>query len=269
MGSGNHQTARGFLGKEIRQARDDQKMTRKALAEILHVSPELVAAWESGRQPPKSHYLTQLINILEFGPEVWLRILDELVDGEVSPEWTGKWRTIEEGADMLLSYEHSFIPGLLQTEGYARPLIQASQPLGDISGKLNDRMNRQAILGKEDAPTCAFIIQERELFNLVDSPKTMHEQMLRVLELVKLPNVMVQVYPDTAGFHPGQNGAFMIAKFEGKEVIYQDGTWRGHVLESDDDVAEFSRIWVTIQGDAFNRTSSLERIEMAAQQWSK
>src|SRR6266516_4717269 len=111
MGSGSHQTARGFLGREIRRARDDRKMTRKTLAEILHVSPELVAAWESGRQPPKSHYLKELINILEFGPDVWLRILDELVDCEVSPEWTGKWRTIEDGADLLLSYEHSFIPG--------------------------------------------------------------------------------------------------------------------------------------------------------------
>lgn len=269
MGSGNHQTARGFLGREIRRARDDQKLTRKAIADILHVSPELVAAWESGRQPPLPKYLNELVRMLEFGPDILLRFLDDLVDGEVSPEWTGKWRTIEECADMLLSYEHSFVPGLLQSEEYARALIQHGQPAADINDKLTDRINRQELIHQEDAPTCVFILDERILRNRVVSAPIMAEQMHKLIEASKLPNVIIQVFPEDAGFHLGQSGAFMIAKFEGKEVVYQDGTWRGEVLENSDDVAAFSRIWVTMQTEALNQASSLGLIEEAVRRWSE
>jgi DNA-binding transcriptional regulator YiaG len=269
MAARNHTTARRSFGTEIRAARDALEITRSELAKIMHVSVGLVQAWETGRQHPKHAYVEQLISILKISPDVWLRILEELMEGETSPEWTDRWKTIENAAHMLLSYEHSFVPGLLQIEDYARALIQCGQPLADITDKLKERLGRQEILRKEDAPTTVFIMDARVLNNHVVSAHVMREQLLALVEVAKLPNVMIQIFPEDAGFHPGQTGAFLIAKLDGTEVVYQDGTWRGHVLEDDHDVAEFGRIWMTIQTSSLNQQASLEMIEKAAEKWSR
>jgi transcriptional regulator with XRE-family HTH domain len=243
-------------------------MGRPELAKELFVSESLVAAWESGRQVPKVEYMVRLIKVLTFEPEIVVRILEDLVEGEVSPEWTGKWLAIEKMADMLLSYEHSIIPGLLQTPEYAETVLQQTQPLVDISEKLTDRLKRQEILQGEDAPTVVFIIDERVLRNRVKIATVMHAQILKLIEMAKLPNVITQIIPNEAGHHPGQAGAFMIAKFNGSEVVYQDGTWRGQVLEDSRDVAAFSRMWMNAQSAALDRMASLDLIEKVAKEWT-
>ncbi|WP_165975503.1 helix-turn-helix domain-containing protein [Actinomadura rubrisoli] len=271
MAPRNHTTATRSFGTAIRTIRESKqpKISQRQLAELMHVSESLVAAWESGRQHPKPAYLPQLISILEIDTGMLLRILGDLMEGETSPEWTDRWSTIEDAADILLSYEHSFIPGILQVENYARPVVQFTQPLGDVSQKLNSRMSRKEILQKEDAAICSFIIQERALYNLVGSPAVMREQMHALIEEAHRPNVTIQVLPDDAGCHPGQAGAFMIAKLEGNEYVYQDGTWRGHVMEDEHDITEFARIWLTIQAETFNKKASIELIEKVEEQWSR
>lgn len=265
----NHTTATRSFGMALRNIREAKrpKVSQRQLAERMHVSESLVAAWESGRQHPKPEYLPSLISILEIGTDVLLKILGELMEGETAPEWTDKWRAIEESAAMLLSYEHSYVNGILQIKEYAQPIIQFAQPRADVSGKLKDRLARSAILHKEDAPTAVFIMDARALFNRVVSAEVMHAQMLALIEASKLPNVMIQIFPEDAGFHPGQTGAFMMAKLEGTEVVYQDGTWRGHVFEDGHDIAQFDRIWMSIQTQALNKRDSLRVIEEAAEKW--
>lgn len=268
MAARNHTTARRSFGREIRTAREAKDMTRPELAKIMLVSVGLVQAWESGRQYPKHEYVEKLISVLGISPDVFRKILEELMEGEISPEWTGRWTTIEKEAHMLLSYEHSFVPGLLQTEDYAHALIRRGQPLGDITDKVRDRLARQEILRKEDAPTCVFIMDERVLNNRVESPALMHDQMCALIEAARHPSLMIQVVPEEAGFHSGQTGAFMIARIEGGQVVYQDGTWRGHVLEDEHEAAEFDRIWMSIQTSALNKQASLEAIEKAVKRWT-
>ncbi|RKS71178.1 transcriptional regulator with XRE-family HTH domain [Actinomadura pelletieri DSM 43383] len=269
MAPRNHTTATRSFGMALRTFREARhpKISQRQLAERMHVSESLVAAWESGRQHPKPEYLPALVATLEIGTEDLLKILGDLMEGETSPEWTDRWRAIEETADMLLSYEHSYVNGILQTEEYAQPLIQFTQPRADVSGKVKERLNRAAILHSDNAPTIVFIMDARVLYNRVASADIMHAQMLALIEASMLPNVMIQIHPEDAGFHPGQNGAFMIAKVEGAEVVYQDGTWRGHVLEDDHDIAQFDRIWMTIQTQALNKRDSLKVIEEAAEKW--
>ncbi|MGI8334540.1 helix-turn-helix domain-containing protein [Actinomadura scrupuli] len=273
MATGNHMTAREFLGREIRRAREarsvnGRKMGRPELARELFVSESLVAAWESGRQIPKVDYVLRLIKVLRFDPEILVRILEDLVEREVSPEWTGKWLAIEKMADLLLSYEHAIVPGLLQTPEYAETVLRQAQPLADIGGNLADRLKRQEILQGEDAPTVVFVLDERVLRNRVGGATIMNAQISKLIEMANLPNVIIQIIPDEAGHHPAQAGAFMIAKFKGVEVVYQDGTWRGQVLEDCRDVAAFSRLWMNTQSAALDRTASLDLMEKAAAEWT-
>jgi transcriptional regulator with XRE-family HTH domain len=267
--SGNNMTARAFLAREIRRARDAKDMSRAALAAKLYVSDSLIAAWESGRIVPRAEQLDQLIDVLEFGPKVISRILDDLVTGEVSPEWTGKWLTIEEKADTLLSFEHSIVPGLLQTEEYASAVLQYlhNAPF-DVKEVLSARMERQQrVFDREDPPTAVFIMDEQVLRRQVGSPEVMSRQLLHLVELAEQPNVIVQIVPSGAGYHPGLAGAFMIAKFDGVEIAFQDGTITGHVLEDREQVSELARMWENIHAAALPQVASIELIAKVAEEW--
>jgi transcriptional regulator with XRE-family HTH domain len=265
---GNNMTARAFLAKEIRRARDAKNMSRATLAGKLYVSESLIAAWESGRIVPRAEQLDQLTEVLEFGPEVISRILEDLVSGEVSPEWTGKWLTIEEQADTLLSFEHSIMPGLLQTEEYARTVLEQDRnsPL-DVEERVSTRLERQRIFDRDDPPTAVFIIDEYVLRREVGGPEVMSGQLLHLVELAEHPNVIIQIIPASAGYHPGLVGAFMIAKFDGIEVAFQDGTVTGYVLEDRDQVSAFSRVWENIRAAALPQAASIELIAKVAEQW--
>jgi Domain of unknown function (DUF5753) len=213
--------------------------------------------------------VVRLIKVLTFGPEILVRILEDLVEGEVSPEWTGKWLAIEKLANMLLSYEHSVVPGLLQTPEYADTVLRFSQHLSlDVAEKIQTRLGRQEILRADDAPSAVFVMDERVLRNLIGNAKIMHDQLLSLVDFAKLPNVIIQIIPNEAGYHLGQAGAFMIAKFNGTEVVYQDGTWRGQVLEDIEDVAAFSHIWMNLHGSAMNKTASIALIEKVTEEWN-
>src|SRR4051794_33557568 len=103
-------TAREFVGREIRRAREKKGLSRAALAKMFPVSESLVAWWEAGRTLPSEKDLPKLIKILEL-PEMISRIIDDLVSKEVSPEWIGKWFTLEARSNSLLTFQPAAIPG--------------------------------------------------------------------------------------------------------------------------------------------------------------
>lgn len=243
-------------------------MSRHALAQVLHVSGSLVAAWESGRQPPKFEYLTQLVKIFGFQMEDVLTWLEELMDGEGSPEWTDKWLAIEGAASMLFSYEHSVVPGLLQVPEYARTVIRQHSPL-DYEDRTMRRIARKEIFDRDDPVTMIFVMDERALRNLVGNEKIMRDQLMSIIETCdRYPNVHVHIVPSSVGYHPGQAGAFMIAKVEGREIVYQDAGLYGQVLEQDTDVLGFTQSWISINDSMLNRKASRELIEKVAEEWS-
>ncbi|MEV5705348.1 helix-turn-helix transcriptional regulator [Actinoallomurus sp. NPDC052274] len=70
-------SARQFLAREIRLARETKRISRAALGKALFVSGELVAAWETGRSIPRPEHLASMIGLLDFRPEIVSRLLDE------------------------------------------------------------------------------------------------------------------------------------------------------------------------------------------------
>jgi transcriptional regulator with XRE-family HTH domain len=243
-------------------------MSRAALAGSLYVSDSLIAAWESARIVPRAEHLDQLTGVLEFGPEVISRILEDLVTGEVSPEWTGKWLYVEKKADTLLSFEHSIVPGLLQTEDYARTVLEHNRhsPI-DVQEQVRTRLERQRVLGRDDPPTAVFIMDEQALRREVGGPEVMAVQLMHMVEMSQQPNVIVQIVPVGAGYHPGLAGAFMIAKFDGTEVGFADDTLKGQVIEERDQVSALTRVWENIRAAALPQAASIELMAKVAEQW--
>ena len=268
--SGNRMTARVFLAKELRRAREAKGMSRVALGKKLYVSESLVAAWESHRLIPKPEHLERLIAILGTG-DILVRVVDELIPGEVPPEWLDKWLTVERRATSLLSFQTTVVPGLLQNEDYARVVLRAGRhDVADLEDMVTARLERQEILTREDAPpVLVAVIAESVLGQNVGGAKVMADQLLHLAAMAERENIVVQIVPADAEACAGFTGPFAIAALDGgAELAYVDDQLSGEVIERPHDVAMLRRMFEVFRADALPRRQSIELIRRKSEQWT-
>ena len=138
--------------------------------------------------------------------------------GDVVPEWFDLFVGLEAAANRMAEYEHSVVPGLLQSEGYARTVIAADHPGesdGEITRRVELRLGRQAILRRPiDPPALRVVVREAVLRSPVGGNRVMTDQLDHLAEVSQLPNVSLRVVPVSAGYHPGiVTGSFTILRF--------------------------------------------------------
>jgi Domain of unknown function (DUF5753) len=151
------------------------------------------------------------------------------------PAWFRPWAEIEAASAQLRLAEHSAVPGLLQTEDYARAVLVEEPAItdDDLAGAVAARMARQAVLTRAGKPPLIWVVvDESALHRTVGGTKVMHEQLLHLAHMSGLPNITVQVVPLTAGWHCGLAGAFAIADVKGAgEIAYLDTVTDGYIEE--------------------------------------
>jgi transcriptional regulator with XRE-family HTH domain len=241
-------------------------MTGKQLAEALHVVPATVSHWENGRRTPHLKDVERIEEVL--GTNGYLkRFFVKWVPRDISPQWL-EWIGIEEKADTILSFEHSVVPGLLQTEDYARVVLGHDRysPI-DLDERVRSRLERRHLLDGDDPPMVVFIIGETALHHQVGTRETMHAQLMHLVGLAERPEVIIQIVPQDAGYHEGLAGAFTIARVNGRQVALQDGIWRGQVLEDEAAVSALAKAWQHILAKALTGEASKELIERVAKSW--
>ena len=188
------------------------------------------------------------------------------------PAWFDRWPDFEAMATIFRWYEPLVLPGLLQTDPYARAVLRTR--IGDtddeIDAMVEARMARQAILGKDKPPTFWAVLDEGVLRRPVGGPHVMREQLNRLADAARRPSVVIQVVPLSVGAHEGLRGAgFSIADFaDHAPVAYQDTAVQGMIIDNADDVAALAFAWDTIKSVALPVAASLELIEEAAKSWT-
>jgi transcriptional regulator with XRE-family HTH domain len=264
--SGNHMTARVFLAKELRRARDEKGMTQGALAKALYVSDSLVAAWETGRRVPKPEHVAFLIEILGIDPLLG-RMITELVRN-MPPEWLGKWLDIEAHASSISTYQPLLIPGLLQTPDYAREVIlKSGRQHIDVDELVEARLERQKILTSEDPPMLVVVLDENVLRRPIGNSNVMREQLTHLLNVAQRPDVMLQIVRFEIGAYPGLAGGFVIAGFDGREAVYVENVFNGEIIDSVEDVATMKRLWEGLRVEALPAKQSIELVTEVIEQW--
>lgn len=270
----HHMTPRMFLAKQIRRLREmtidpktGKKITPEGLAKAVYRSESLVKAWESGRRIPQPEDLEQLDEI--FGTKGLLaEIGKKLVNASVPLEWFGRWLEVENQATAFWSFEPLLVPGLLQTEDYARMVLRAANHIADIEEMVGARMKRQQVLVKDDAPTLVALIDESVLRRMIGDAKVMHDQLLHLAEMAKRDNIFIQIIPLTARACAGLLSGFVIAKFDGgNDVAYVDNQLNGEVIEDTEALAGLQRMFDTARSDALSRQESIDLILKVAAQW--
>jgi len=248
-------------------------MTPEQLGARVYLSGSQIRKVEAGTRTPSEDLAKACEAIPELGCNGALTELYEILSVHLRrrayPGWFAGWPDKEAQARRLRWFEPLVVPGLLQTEAYARAIL--STRMGATREELDEavaaRMERQRILDREHPPELWVILDEAVLRRPVGSPDVMRGQLVRLVEAGQRPNIAIQVIPFGAGAHEGlRGGAFVVADFDTAAAIaYQDAASSGQILEDAADVEALALTWDTLRLDALPRTASNSLITSAAE----
>ncbi|MGH3318906.1 MAG: helix-turn-helix domain-containing protein [Streptosporangiaceae bacterium] len=258
-----------FFGAELRHYRTKAGLSQEQLAAKVNYSAALVGSVETADRRPQLDLARRCDDAL--GTDGALIRLMVMVRRESLPPPFRPWLEVEQEARILRSWELAVVPGLLQTETYARELLR-SQP-GATEERVEElvatRLERQAILSRDEPPLMWFVVDEGVLNRPVGGAEVMRDQLLALLEVSRHTHVAVQVLPSSAGAHPGVDGAFVIASFDGSpDVVYLGAVREGQLNDRPEDVTAITNIYDAIRAEALPARASLDLITKVMEQWT-
>jgi len=165
--------------------------------------------------------------------------------GDVLPSWFEMYVGLEQAASVIRTYQVQFVPGLLQTEAYARSVIllgNPDAPAANVDLRVALRMARQEMLTRPDPPRVWAVVDEALLRRPVGGVRVMREQLERLIELSELPQVTLQVIPFDAGGHAAAGGSFSILRFADPnihDIAYLEQLTSALYLEKRADVGNY------------------------------
>ncbi|MEU8425552.1 MULTISPECIES: helix-turn-helix domain-containing protein [Micromonospora] len=264
-------TATDYVLEELRLFRAGLGLSQDELGRAIGYSGSHVSSVETGGRPPTREYMSAVDEAYKTGGRFG-RMLRELSKLDHTPAWLRQWIEFEGEATLLRWYEPAFVPGILQTEAYARTTLASGGLLlpEEVDQRVASRLDRQSILTREAPAPLVAVLDVMVLRRKVnDQPDVMAEQVAHLAKMAELPHVHIHVVTEDAGVYSGLQGGFILATLgDGSVVAHLDHQVRAQVVNLTDDLATLQRVWEAIRGDALSRRQSLQLIKEAAQTWT-
>jgi transcriptional regulator with XRE-family HTH domain len=254
--AGGPTVLRRLLGAQLRRLRERQGITREEAGYAIRASGSKMSRLELGRVGFKERDVADLLTLYGVTDDTDRDTLLALAQdanspgwwhryGDVLPGWFETYVGLEEAAALIRTYEVQFIPGLLQTEEYARAVISlgnSASPSEEIEQRISLRITRQNLLTRGDAPRLWAVVDEAALRRPIGGRDVMRGQIERLIEATKLPGVILQVLPFRVGGHTAEAGAFTILRFPESDlpdVVYVEQLTSALYLDRRDDVDSY------------------------------
>ncbi|MFD8079518.1 helix-turn-helix transcriptional regulator [Streptomyces sp. NPDC059718] len=178
----------------------------------------------------------------------------------------GGYLALESSATTLRNYETELIPGLLQTEEYARQVIISMRvDLDDkgVEALVKVRMNRKNLLAGEDAVKLWAIIDEAAFRRIEPTPQVLRGQLEHLQTVMTQTNITVQLLPFTAGFHPGLDGSFVLMGFPepNPDVVWMENGRHSVYFEGPDDVERYTEAFDHLRALALGPPETRSRLD--------
>ncbi|TKA12535.1 helix-turn-helix domain-containing protein [Actinacidiphila oryziradicis] len=219
------------LGKRLRELRENAGLSFEQAAQTLDVTHATIRRMEKAEVGLKIPYVEKLLRLYEIPESEAECFLTMARQGnepgwwhdfrDVLPDWFSAFVSLEGEASMIRAYEPHYVPGLLQTEEYARAVLGAGMPKASaemLERAVALRTERQKMLARPDPPLLWVVMDETVLRRPVGGPDVMRGQIAALIEAAKKPNVLLQVMPFAAGTHPAMYGPFHIFRFQVREL---------------------------------------------------
>jgi transcriptional regulator with XRE-family HTH domain len=224
------------LGGHLRRLREQAHITTEQAAGVIRGSHSKISRMEHGRVGFKERDIADLLTMYGVTDgderEALLKLAREANTpgwwqgyADILPHWVEPYFGLEAAASFIRNYELQFVPGLLQTEGYALSLIRlGNAPTEeDVLRRAEARMSRQDILRRETPPRVWAVVDEGALRRPIGGTKVMREQLQHLIDMCDHPAVTLQVLPFQVASHPAMGGPFTILRFSEpdlRDVVY-------------------------------------------------
>lgn len=252
-----------FFGAELRLRREALGMSQTELARLVHCAPSLLSKIESAKRVPKEEMADLCDRAL--GTDGFFGRLWPVMIRNAYPAWFRPFVDLDQQAVAIRSFEMQFVPGLLQTEEYARAILAGGRP---DSIKLEElvvaRIHRQRVLEGGDAPRLWVVLDETAIRRRIGGPEVMRAQLARLLEAAEIPRIVVQVVPFNVRNHPVLTGAFAMMSFdEGPDVVHLDSFYEGQLRAEPGVVAATHHAYDLLRAIALSPEASADVIASA------
>jgi DNA-binding XRE family transcriptional regulator len=248
---------RMLVGSRLRRLRIEAGISREQAGEAIRASEWKIHRLENGQVGFKERDIVDLLTLYGADPGEVAAVVGMALDandtgwwhqyGDVLPQWFRAYVDLEQAATIIRSYEGQFIPGLLQTDDYARSVIGRGldEAASGIERRVELRAARQGVLTRPDPPRLWAVVDEAALRRPVGSPEIMRAQLERLIEAARLPNVTLQVLPFGVGAHPAMVGAFSVLRFADvdlPDVVYLEHLTGAIYLDKREDVRQYLHV---------------------------
>ncbi|NUR57472.1 MAG: helix-turn-helix domain-containing protein [Catenulispora sp.] len=261
-----------LLGAELRRLRKAAGISRATAGYTIRGSDSKISRMELGRLSFKPRDVADLLALYGVRDQSERDLLMALMEqanaqswwhsyADVVPAWFEAYLGLEDAASLIRCYDTRLVPGLLQTEGYARAVIQMGNPNADrtaIERRVTLRMTRATLLDRPRPPKIWAVIDEAALRHPPAGPADkMHEQLEHLRELSRLPHVTIQVVPlghSHTTVDPG-SGPFTILRFPEAalpDIVYLEQLTSATYLDKADDLDAYTRVMDQLCLDALS-----------------
>ena len=263
-------TARRELGDELRRLRGNRRGA--AVARALGWSESKLSRIETARTGISEADLDRLLAAYGARADEHVRLRDLARRGRGRVWWTpyrsavpapyDEYVALEAEAVVLSEWETQIVPGLLQTDEYARAVIEVGADIGDpetIQRRLALRMARQTVLLRDPPPRLSVVLDEAVLHREVGGPELLRRQLQRLYDASLRPSVELLILPFSAGAHPALSESFMILDFAAGArgpVVHSEGLTGGLFHLKGDAVQIYREAFDDVRRRALSREDS-------------
>ena len=279
LGAGRS-SARLVLGARLRRLRDAANISPEDAGQAIRGSRSKSSRLENGRTGFKLRDVADLLTLYGVRDNAERATMLALVEhtnaeswwqeyADVVPAWLEDYLDLEQAATLIRAYEVAYVPGLLQTEDYARAVLwsgRAAAPDMDVDRRVQLRMRRQQALHRAEPVRLWAVIDETALRRPVGGGAVMRAQLRHLIEASRLPHVNIQVLPLSAGGHPAAGGSLTMLRFSESElpdVVYLEQLLTAVYLNRPADTAHYLDVLnrLAAQAEDLGATATtLERI---------
>jgi transcriptional regulator with XRE-family HTH domain len=265
-----------LLGAQLRKLRESAGISRDDAGYHIRASGSKISRMELGRVSFKERDVTDLLELYDVTDEAELDKLIQLTKEanavpwyqkfqDVVPDWFHVYVGLEEAAQLIRVYEVQFVPGLLQTEGYARATILQGAPgldPAEVERRVQLRLGRQQLLSRDNPPRLWVIVDEAALRRPMGGRDVHIAQIERLMDVVGESNITLQVMPFRYGGHAAEGGTFTIMRFpetDLPDIVYMEYLTGAHYIDKPEEVERYAAVMerLSVAGTSPDRTREI------------
>jgi transcriptional regulator with XRE-family HTH domain len=272
---------RMLLGIQLRRLREAAGLTPDQAGYEIRASRSKISRVEHGRVGFKERDVSDLLSLYgvtdprerermlalarQANNQGWWAKYDDIM-----PDWFESYVGLEQATSLIRNFELQFVPGLFQTEEYARGVTMLghrSAPGPEIEHRVSLRMQRQKILERDDSPRIWAVVDESALRRPLGGVEAMQAQLRHLAEVTEYPRVTLQVMPFSRGGHPAAGGAFTVLRFaepDLPDIVYLEQLTSALYLDRRDEVDHYMEVMNRLSAEADTPADSARLLEKIA-----